>query len=177
MKEAVSVSQLNKYIKEMFADDNVLKNVIVKGEISNAKESRGNYYFSLKDDSSQIQCAIFTNYSGQSVDVSCLVDGHEVIVYGRVSVYEKGGNYSIYVTNIENYGLGDFYIKLEELKKKLYEKGMFDSFYKKEIPKYSTNIGVVTAKNGAAIRDIYKTIKDKNPYANVIYFLRSNAFL
>lgn len=170
MKEAVSVSQLNKYIKEMFADDNVLKNVIVKGEISNAKESRGNYYFSLKDDSSQIQCAIFTNYSGQSVDVSCLVDGHEIIVYGRVSVYEKGGNYSIYVTNIENYGLGDFYIKLEELKKKLYEKGMFDSFYKKEIPKYSTNIGVVTAKNGAAIRDIYKTIKDKNPYANVILY-------
>ena len=170
MKEAVSVSQLNKYIKEMFADDNVLKNVIVKGEISNAKESRGNYYFSLKDDNSQIQCAIFTNYSGQSVDVSCLVDGHEVIVYGRVSVYEKGGNYSIYVTNIENYGLGDFYIKLEELKKKLYEKGMFDSFYKKEIPKYSTNIGVVTAKNGAAIRDIYKTIKDKNPYANVILY-------
>ena len=170
MREAVSVSQLNKYIKEMFADNNVLKNIIVKGEVSNAKESRGNYYFSLKDDLSQIQCAIFTNYSGQSVDVSCLIDGHEVIVFGRVSVYEKGGNYSIYVTKIENYGLGDFYIKLEELKKKLYEKGMFDPLYKKEIPKYSTNIGVVTAKNGAAIRDIYKTIKDKNPYANVILY-------
>lgn len=170
MREAVSVSQLNKYIKEMFADDNILKNIIVKGEVSNAKESRGNYYFSLKDDLSQIQCAIFTSYSGQSVDVSCLVDGHEVIVYGKVSVYEKGGNYSIYVTKIENYGLGDFYIKLEELKKKLYEKGMFDPLYKKEIPKYAINIGVVTAKNGAAIRDIYKTIKDKNPYANVILY-------
>lgn len=170
MKEAVSVSQLNKYIKEMFADDNILKNVIVKGEVSNAKESRGNYYFSLKDDFSQIQCIVFSSYSGQNVDVNSLVDGREVIVYGKVSVYEKGGNYSIYVTKIENYGLGEFYVKLEELKKKLYEKGMFDPLYKKEIPKYSMNIGVVTAKNGAAIRDIYKTIKDKNPYANVVLY-------
>ncbi len=170
MKEAVSVSQLNKYIKEMFADDNILKNVIVKGEVSNAKESRGNYYFSLKDDFSQIQCILFSSYSGQNVDVNSLVDGREVIVYGKVSVYEKGGNYSIYVTKIENYGLGEFYVKLEELKKKLYEKGMFDPLYKKEIPKYSMNIGVVTAKNGAAIRDIYKTIKDKNPYANVVLY-------
>ena len=170
MKEAVSVSQLNKYIKEMFLDNSILNNVIVKGEVSNFKESRGNYYFALKDDIAQIQCIVFTNYSGQNVDISGIVDGREVIVYGKVSVYEKGGTYAVYVNKIENSGLGEYYIKLEELKKKLQEKGMFDSIYKKDIPKYSMNIGVVTAKNGAAIRDIFKTIKDKNPYANVVLY-------
>ena len=170
MKEAVSVSQLNKYIKEMFNEDNILRNVIVKGEISNLKESKGNYYFSLKDTFSSIQCIIFTNYISNNLDVSQFSDGNEVEVEGRVAVYEKGGSYSIYVNNIKNTGLGEYFIKLEELKKKLYEKGMFDEMYKKEIPRYSINIGVVTAKNGAAIRDIYKTIKDKNPYANVILY-------
>ena len=146
MKEAVSVSQLNRYIKEMFADNSILNNVIVKGEISNFKESKGNYYFSLKDDASQIQCIIFTSYSGKSVNVDNIADGIEVTIYGKVAVYEKGGTYAVYVNNIEHSGLGEYYIKLEELKKKLYEKGMFDPMYKKEIPKYSTNIGVVTAK-------------------------------
>lgn len=170
MREAVSVSQLNKYIKEMFADDNVLKNVIVKGEVSNFKESRGNYYFSLKDEQASIQCIIFTNYSGAGVDTKSVSDGAQVTIYGKVAVYEKGGTYAIYVNKIENSGLGEYFIKLEELKKKLFELGMFDESYKKEIPRYSMNIGVVTAENGAAIRDIYKTIKDKNPYANVILY-------
>lgn len=170
MREAVSVSQLNRYIKELFLDNNVLNNVIVKGEISNLKESRGNYYFSLKDEQAAIQCIVFTNYSGISVDLTNINDGSKVIVYGKVSAYEKTGTYAIYVNKIENSGLGEYYIKLEELKKKLLELGMFDELYKKEIPKYSMNIGVVTAKNGAAIRDIFKTIKDKNPYANVILY-------
>ena len=170
MKEAVSVSQLNRYIKEMFADSNILNNVVVKGEVSNFKESKGNYYFSLKDDSSQIQCIIFTNYSGKSVNIDNVTDGVQVIIYGKVAVYEKGGTYAVYVNNIEHSGLGEYYIKLEALKKKLYEKGMFDPIYKKEIPKFAMNIGVVTAKNGAAIRDIFKTIKDKNPYACVTLY-------
>lgn len=170
MKEAVSVSQLNKYIKEVFSDNSVLNNVIVKGEISNLKMSRDNYYFSLKDDSSSIQCIVFTNYSGIDVDTSKLSDGLEIIIYGRVAVYEKTGTYAIYVNKVEDLGLGAYFLQLEKLKKELYEKGMFDESYKKEIPKYSMNIGVVTAENGAAIRDIYKTIKDKNPYANITLY-------
>lgn len=170
MREAVTVSQLNRYIKELFSDNNILRNVIVKGEVSNLKESRGNYYFSLKDEQSAIQCIVFTNYSGASVDLSNINDGAQIIVYGKVAVYEKGGTYAIYVSKIENSGLGEYFIKLEELKKKLSELGMFDESYKKEIPKYSRNIGVVTAENGAAIRDIFKTIKDKNPYANVVLY-------
>lgn len=170
MREAVTVSQLNRYIKELFSDNNILRNVIVKGEVSNLKESRGNYYFSLKDEQAAIQCIVFTNYSGASVDLSNINDGAQIIVYGKVAVYEKGGTYAIYVSKIENSGLGEYFIKLEELKKKLSELGMFDESYKKEIPKYSRNIGVVTAENGAAIRDIFKTIKDKNPYANVVLY-------
>ena len=170
MREAVSVSQLNRYIKELFSDDAVLRKVIVKGEVSNFKESRGNYYFSLKDEQASIQCIVFSNYSGAGVDLSDVSDGIEITVYGKVAVYEKGGTYAIYVNKIEKSGLGDYFVKLEELKKKLYELGMFDDSYKKEIPKYAINIGVVTAENGAAIRDIYKTIKDKNPYANVILY-------
>ena len=170
MREAVTVSQLNRYIKELFSDNNILRNVMVKGEVSNLKESRGNYYFSLKDEQAAIQCIVFTNYSGASVDLSNINDGAQIIVYGKVAVYEKGGTYAIYVSKIENSGLGEYFIKLEELKKKLSELGMFDESYKKEIPKYSRNIGVVTAENGAAIRDIFKTIKDKNPYANVVLY-------
>lgn len=170
MREAVTVSQLNRYIKELFSDNNILRNVMVKGEVSNLKESRGNYYFSLKDEQAAIQCIVFTNYSGASVDLSNVSDGAQIIVYGKVAVYEKGGTYAIYVSKVENSGLGEYFIKLEELKKKLSELGMFDESYKKEIPKYSRNIGVVTAENGAAIRDIYKTIKDKNPYANVVLY-------
>ena len=166
----MTVSQLNRYIKELFSDDNILRNVIVKGEVSNLKESRGNYYFSLKDEQAAIQCIVFTNYSGASVDLSNISDGAQIIVYGKVAVYEKGGTYAIYVSKIENSGLGEYFIKLEELKKRLSELGMFDESYKKEIPKYSRNIGVVTAENGAAIRDIFKTIKDKNPYANVVLY-------
>ena len=149
MREAVTVSQLNRYIKELFSDNNILRNVMVKGEVSNLKESRGNYYFSLKDEQAAIQCIVFTNYSGASVDLSNISDGAQIIVYGKVAVYEKGGTYAIYVSKVENSGLGEYFIKLEELKKKLSELGMFDESYKKEIPKYSRNIGVVTAENGA----------------------------
>ena len=170
MREAVTVSQLNRYIHDKISNDNILNSVSVKGEVSNFKESRGNYYFSLKDDSSSIQCIVFTNYSGQNVDLSNVSDGVKIIVYGKVAIYEKGGTYAIYVNKLENTGLGEYYIRLEELKKKLYEKGMFDECYKKSIPKYATNIGVVTAEHGAAIRDIFKTIKDKNPYANVYLY-------
>lgn len=170
MRDAITVSQLNSYIKELVSNDRVLRNVLVKGEISNLKESKGNYYFSLKDDVSSIQCIVFTRFSGIGVDTSILTDGQEYLIEGKVAIYEKGGTYSIYVSKIVSIGLGEYYLKLEALKKKLFELGMFDESYKKPIPKYSQNIGVVTAKNGAAIKDIYTTIKNKNPYASVYLY-------
>lgn len=170
MREAITVSQLNRYIKELIIDDTILNNVLIKGEVSNLKESRGNYYFILKDSASSIQCIVFTNFSGANVDVRTIKDGLEFLVEGKVQVYEKNGTYAVYVTKVTNVGLGDYFVRLEELKQKLYELGMFDDSYKKAIPKYSNKIGVVTAKNGAAIKDIYKTIKDKNPYAEIILY-------
>lgn len=170
MKDAITVSQLNSYIKELVSNDRILRNVLVKGEVSNLKESKGNYYFSLKDDASSIQCIVFTRFSGIGVDTSVLTDGQEYLIEGKVAIYEKGGTYSIYVSKIVSIGLGEYYLKLEALKKKLFELGMFDESYKKPIPKYSQNIGVVTAKNGAAIKDIYTTIKNKNPYASVYLY-------
>lgn len=163
----ITVSQLNRYIKNIFDHDFILNNVSVEGEISNFKESHGNYYFVLKDETSTINCIYFSN---KNLSIEKFYDGLQVIVKGKVAVYEKSGNYSIYVSEIELSGLGKFFIELEKLKQKLYNKGMFSDIYKKKIPRYPSNIGVVTAKNGAAIKDITKTIYNKNPYSRIVLY-------
>lgn len=171
MRDVITVTEINRYIKEIFAENPIFYNILIKGEISNCKNSHGNYYFSLKDEYSTIQAIMFNNDVIKEINsVKLLKDGIEVIVTGRIAVYDKNGTYAIYVQKIESVGLGDYYIKLEELKKKLFDMGMFDDIYKKKIPKYAMNIGVVTAKNGAAIRDIIKTIKNKNKYANIVLY-------
>ena len=167
MAKYLSVSELNKYIKNIISTDYILNKVYVKGEVSGFKESRGNYYFSLKDENSVISCIIFSSYFKPSFNIK---DGMTILVSGKVAVYEKNGSYAIYVNNIENQGLGQYYIKLEALKKKLNDNGMFDAEYKKEIPNYSMNIGVVTAKDGAAIRDIETTLRNRNPYVNIVLY-------
>ena len=164
----LTVSELNNYIKNIINDDYILKNVSVEGEISNLKLSYGNYYFNLKDDNASIACIIFAN--AVNFDKNILRDGVFVKIKGRVSVYEKQGRYAIYINEIETAGLGKLYEELEKLKKELYERGMFDAMYKKEIPKYSNNVGIVTAKNGAAIKDIMKTMLDKNPYVRAVLY-------
>ena len=163
-----TVTQINNYIKNLFSRDYVMNHIIVEGEISNLNESRGNYYFNLKDDNAYISCIMFSNFVNDIIKE--LSNGIKVNVTGSIRVYEKNGVYSIYVTNIERQGLGEYYLKLEKLKKKLLEMGMFDNMYKKDIPIYSNKIGIVTAKNGAAIKDIEKTIRDKNPYAEMYLF-------
>lgn len=172
MIKAITVTELNRYLKGMFDDNQLLYNVSVRGEISNFKEAHGNYYFSLKDSGAQVQCILFNNYVeiiGKK-SILDLKDGLEVTVTGKISIYEKAGTYAIYVKKIENTGLGEYFIKLQELKQKLAKEGLFDEFHKKEISLYSINIGVVTAENGAAIKDIYKTIKDKNKYAKIYLY-------
>ena len=163
-----TVTQINNYIKNIFSRDYVMNHIIVEGEISNLNESRGNYYFNLKDDNSYISCIMFSNFYNDNVKE--LSNGIKVNVTGSIRVYEKNGTYSIYVTNIEKQGLGEYYLKLEKLKKKLLEMGMFDKMYKKDIPIYSNKVGIVTAKNGAAIKDIEKTIRDKNPYTEMYLY-------
>lgn len=167
MVKCLSVSELNKYIKNIVASDFVLNKVYVKGEVTGFKFTRGNYYFSLKDENSVINCIIFGNFYKPDFQIE---DGMIVLVSGKVAVYEKNGSYSIYVNNVENEGLGQYFVKLEALKKKLSDNGMFDTENKKEIPEYAMNIGVVTAKDGAAIKDIEITLKNRNPFVHIILY-------
>lgn len=164
-----TVTQINNYIKGLFARDYVLNHIVVEGEISNFKESRGNIYFSLKDDNSSISCILFSNFYLD--EYKTFTDGIKVNVTGSIKVYDKNGTYSIYVSKMEKQGLGEYYIKLEALKKALLERGMFDDMYKKPIPKYSKRIGIVTAKNGAAIKDIEKLLEIKTHMQKCIYIL------
>ncbi len=169
MNKHISIGVLTKYLKKKFDTDIHLQNVCIKGEISNYKaHTTGHMYFSLKDETSKINAIMF------SKDASKLnfkpVEGMKVLVTGRVSVYESTGNYQIYVTEMEEDGLGNLHIAYEKLKKQLESEGLFKESYKKEIPKFPNKVGVVTAKTGAAIKDIMSTIQRRYPICEVILF-------
>ena len=162
----LTVSQINKYIKYKFDTDSNLKNVYLKGEISNFKShTTGHLYFTLKDESSRILAVMFRN-NASKIDFTP-IDGTNVLVIGRISAYEASGNYQIYVEEMIEDGVGNLYKEFEKLKKKLGEKGYFDEKYKKPIPKYPRKIGVITASTGAAIRDIFTTINRRYRLAEV----------
>ncbi len=163
----LTVTELNKYIKSLIAKDYILSNVAVEGEVINLKYTHGNYYFNLKDENASISCIIFSNFNQLPFLIN---EGSFIRVIGRVSIYEKMGTYSIYVDKVEEVGVGKFYEEFEKLKNKLNERGMFDAMYKKPIPEFSKKIGVVTAKNGAAIKDIEKTLRNKNPYVEIVLY-------
>ena len=166
---AYSVSQLNRYIANMFAQDFALSGITIKGEISNLKyHSSGHIYFTLKDTASQISGIMF---AGDRAGLQFkLEDGMSVLCTGNVGVYERGGSYQIYAKSFTADGLGDLYVKFEQLKKELSEMGMFDEMYKKPIPQYAGKIGVVTAKTGAAVRDIIQIAKRRNPYVDITLY-------
>ena len=121
MKLAISVTDVNAYIKEKIADDEYLSNILIKGEISNFKNHySGHLYFSLKDENSLIKCVMFKSYA-QKLDIS-LKDGMKVVALGAISVFERDGIYQLYVKAVQEDGLGDLYVKYQELKNKLEEK-------------------------------------------------------
>ena len=167
--EYLTVSQVNAYINKKLKYDPELKNIHVKGEISNINIYRsGHIYFTLKDESSQISAVMFKgmrrflNFEPK--------DGMKVIVKGKVEVYEKNGKYQLYAARITEDGIGALYEAYEKLKNNLQKEGLFDDEHKKEIPKYPKKIGVVTAETGAAIRDIITTIKNRYPYCEILVF-------
>ncbi|MBQ0028226.1 MAG: exodeoxyribonuclease VII large subunit [Lachnospiraceae bacterium] len=164
-----TVAQINSYIKNMFTHDYLLAAVAVKGEISNYKyHSSGHIYFTLKDKQSVISCVMFAgNRRGLSFS---LQEGMQVIVYGRVDTYERDGKYQLYAVRIEQDGLGELYEKYLKLKEELEERGLFAQEYKKPIPKDCRVLGVVTAPNGAAIRDIISVAKARDPYVQIILY-------
>ena len=168
MSNIYSVTQVNTYIKNLFVRDGVLGRICIKGEVSNCKyHSSGHIYFSLKDENSQISCVMFYRDRLNGLDFK-LEDGQSIIVTGSIGAYERDGIYNLYARSIELGGLGALYVKYEELKRRLYEKGYFDPSHKKRIPPYIKKLGIVTASTGAALRDIVSITKRRNPYVQPI---------
>ena len=160
--QAITVSELNSYIKEKIAEDEMLANVLVKGEISNFKNHyTGHFYFTLKDENSLIKCIMFKSYA-EKIDFMPK-DGMKVMVFGSVSVFERDGVYQIYAKAMQEDGMGSLYTKYEELKKKLENEGLFDIKNKKKLPQFPKIIGVLTSQTGAVIRDIINVSTRRNP--------------
>ena len=165
----LSVTALTRYLKHKFDIDENLRNVYIKGEISNFKaHTTGHFYFSIKDENSKINAIMFKTKA--STIKFTPVDGMKVLISGRVSIYEATGGYQIYVDEMLEDGVGNLYLAFEQLKEKLQKEGLFDSKYKKQIPKIPQNIGVVTASTGAAIKDIVSTINRRFPICNIYLF-------
>ena len=158
----ITVTDLNRYIKNKVDDDEYLNNVLVKGEISNFKHHyTGHMYFTLKDEKSLIKCIMFKS---SAVNLKFMPkDGMKVIIYGTVSVFERDGVYQIYCKMMQEDGMGSLYTAYEELKNKLEKQGLFDKKYKKEIPKMPKCIGVLTSNTGSVIRDIINVSTRRNP--------------
>ena len=164
-----TVKHVNAYIRNMFTQDFMLNRIYVKGEVSNCKyHTSGHIYFSLKDESGTIACVMF---AGQRGGLSFrMTEGQQVIVFGSVSVYERGGTYQLYARQIRLDGEGVLYEKFQALKKELEEMGMFAPEYKKNIPPFAMRVGVVTASTGAAVRDIMNISRRRNPYVQLILY-------
>jgi len=153
----LTVSEVNKYIKDMISRDGILSGLWVKGEISNFKNHySGHFYFSLKDEKSVLKCVMFR--SNASLLPFVPEDGMKVIIRGYVSVFERDGQYQLYAEEIQPDGIGALYIAFEKLKKKLEAEGLFDAAKKKKLPYLPKAIGVVTSSTGAVIRDIINVL-------------------
>ena len=163
---AVSVSDLNQYIKNKIANDEYLNNILVKGEISNYKHHyTGHLYFTLKDENSLIKCIMFKSYA-QKLNFEPK-DGMKVYILGSVSVFERDGVYQVYAKVMEEDGVGDLYTRYQELKKELEEKGLFDESHKQKIPMMPKVIGVLTSQTGSVIRDIINVSTRRNPNVHI----------
>ena len=166
---AVTVSQVNSYIKEKIASDEGLNSLIIKGEISNFKNHyTGHLYFTLKDDKSLIKCIMFKSYA-QKLNFMPK-DGMKVFIFGEVSVFERDGIYQVYVKAMQEDGVGALYKKYEELKQMLEEQGYFDISHKKKIPQMPKIIGVLTSQTGSVIRDIINVSTRRNPNVQIRLF-------
>lgn len=158
----ISVTDLNKYIKDKIAGDEILNNVLVKGEISNFKHHyTGHMYFTLKDENSLIKCIMFKTYTSNLQFVP--KDGMSVMILGTVSVFERDGVYQIYCKAMQEDGMGSLYTAYEELKSKLEKEGLFDPIHKKKIPFMPKIIGVLTSNTGSVIKDIINVSTRRNP--------------
>ncbi|ADL08065.1 exodeoxyribonuclease VII large subunit [Thermosediminibacter oceani] len=163
----LTVSELTGIIKYLFDSNEILRQVYVRGEISNFKyHLSGHIYFVLKDEKAQIRCVMFKN---KSVLLPFMPEnGMRVVAFGYVTVYEKNGEYQLYVDDMEPDGIGALYLAYEKLKAKLQKEGLFDANRKKAIPFLPKNIGIITSINGAAIKDLLTVIRRRFPNVNIL---------
>lgn len=168
-RQALSVTQLNEYLKMVIEGDRVLSNVFVRGEISNFKlYSSGHAYFTLKDDAGQLKSVMFRSYFSRMAFMP--EDGMRVIAHGRVSVYETSGLYQLYVDDMQPDGAGSLAMRFEQLKRKLAAEGLFDEARKRPLPPMPRRIGVITSPSGAAVHDIINVLGRRFPAAEMILY-------
>lgn len=162
MKYVLTVSEINRYIREIISKDLVLSNLWVKGEISNYKyHYSGHLYFTLKDEKSLLKCVMFKTHAQNLKFMP--ENGMKVIIHGYVSIFERDGQYQLYAEDMQPDGIGNLHVAFEQLKKKLMDEGLFEQDRKKKIPLLPDSIGVVTSVTGAAIRDIINVLGRRYP--------------
>jgi exodeoxyribonuclease VII large subunit len=168
--EAITVTQLNEYVKRLIDSSAPLANVYVKGEISNFKNhyGTGHYYFSLKDDGAVIAAVMFRSSAVRMPFVP--ENGMKVVVHGRVSAFVRDGKYQLYADTMEPDGVGALYVAFEQLKRRLAAEGLFDTARKKTLPKVPTRIGIITSATGAAVRDMIRVAGRRFPYAKLTLY-------
>lgn len=165
-QQVLSVTQINEYIRAVMDDDNLLRSVAVRGEISNYKVyPSGHHYFTLKDDGASLKCVMFR---GNATRLRFRPDnGMQVLAMGRVSVYPRDGAYQLYCTGLISDGIGDLYVEFERLKTKLSAQGLFAPSHKKPLPKYPEKIALITSSAGAAVHDILRILNKRYPLCAV----------
>lgn len=162
MSKVVAVGELTRYLANLISGDRALRNLAVKGEISNFKQyASGHCYFNLKDAQGIIPCVMFRSSASRLRFRP--EDGMAVIAAGSVNVYVEGGRYQLYVNNMLPDGVGDLAMAFEQLKARLSQEGLFDQEHKKPLPIYPATIGIVTSSSGAVLRDIYRVSKRRFP--------------
>ncbi len=163
-----SVTELNNYVKRILDNDENLKNVFVTGEISNFKNHySGHMYMTIKDEGGAIKAVMFSSYASRLKFVP--ENGMKVIIFGSVSLYNKDGSYQLYITDMQPDGVGALNLAYEQLKEKLQNEGLFSTEHKKPIPQFPEKIGVMTAPDGAAVRDIFSVLKRRYPVAEIVF--------
>lgn len=164
-----TVGQINRYIKNLLENDFILNSLLVQGEISNFKaHSSGHWYFTLKDATGALSCMIFRQ---DAEEIPFLPEnGMQVILYGRVSLYERTGQYQLYGEFMEPVGMGALQMAFEQMKEKLAAEGLFDADFKREMPAHAKCIAVVTSPVGAAVRDVIQIVKRRDPHVKIAVF-------
>ena len=165
--QPVSVTQLTQYIKLLLDKDEILSQVCVRGELSNYKaHSSGHQYFTLKDEGAVISCVMFRS---DAMKMRFRPEsGMKVILYGRVSLFPKSGQYQIYVTAMQPDGVGALAVAFEQLKVRLHEEGLFDPAHKQSLPNYPHRVALITSPTGAAVRDMTRILGRRWPMAEVL---------